>query len=358
MAGLCLELASVGPGVAQVWVDFEVGRSSHDLIASQLSTDDLVISLRYAGGPWLAVSGAIPLTDSGRSWGAAALGGEWLHRGIGPVSVGVVATGQLYGFDAGPEVRTGSAWGLVASGAPTLRIAHGNGYLRLNAGPIASLGDASANEDLRWHHSGLAVAGYSTNFGSTIEAVARYAGVEGRGYPFIGAELSHTLPKGGVWGRGGKWTAMAAEGVEWGAGAYWSAFSRFEVYGSFQREALDPIYRIAPRQNWTFGLSYALRPQAFRESVTVPLEIPTEAGSIRIGRREVSSPPSIAGDFTEWIPVPMELEGAFWVARFDFGPGLYHFAFVDASGNWFLPESIVHRVPDGFGGENGVILVQ
>jgi hypothetical protein len=54
----------------------------------------------------------------------------------------------------------------------------------------------------------------------------------------------------------------------------------------------------------------------------------------------------------------MEQEGAFWVTNLDLPPGLYRFAFLDAEGNWFLPESVVHRVPDGFGGENGIIVVQ
>jgi hypothetical protein len=361
---LCLLISLVAgfvdpaAGLSQVWLDLEVGRSSHDLVASQLSSDDLIVSLRYAGTPWIAVSGAAPLAGSGGPWGAAAVGGDWFRDLTGPLSIGVAATGQIYGFGAGSEERTGSDWGLVTGAAPVLRLDRGSGYAEVSSGPILSWGDASADGDLRRHHSSVAAAGLTIRSASTIEAVARYLRADGRGYPFVGAGFSHSLTFGGLWGRGGIWTDLPEDGSEWSAGAFWSASPRFEVYGSFQQQALDPIFRIAPRQNWTLGLSYALRPAASNESIGLPLAMAATASSFRIAGDDVSSRPSIAADFTGWTPVPMEQDGSFWVATFELAPGLYRYSFVDANGAWFLPDSVVHRVPDGFGGENGVIVVQ
>ena len=71
----------------------------------------------------------------------------------------------------------------------------------------------------------------------------------------------------------------------------------------------------------------------------------------------ISAAPSIAGDFTDWEPVPMRRNGDQWEASFDLEPGVYHYSFVRSDGSWFLPDTIRNRVDDGFGGMNAVLVV-
>jgi hypothetical protein len=60
--------------------------------------------------------------------------------------------------------------------------------------------------------------------------------------------------------------------------------------------------------------------------------------------------PSVAGEFSEWRPVAMTRAGDEWVLDLPLQSGVYRYAFVDASGEWFVPERYPGRVEDGFGG--------
>ena len=66
---------------------------------------------------------------------------------------------------------------------------------------------------------------------------------------------------------------------------------------------------------------------------------------------------SIAGDFNNWQPAPMEREGGDWIVRLPLSPGVYHYAFRAASGDWFVPPSTPGRRDDGMGGFVAVLVV-
>lgn len=64
----------------------------------------------------------------------------------------------------------------------------------------------------------------------------------------------------------------------------------------------------------------------------------------------------IAGDFSEWKPLPLVREGADWVARVPLTPGKYHIGVRANLGPWRAPRNLA-RVRDDFGGESGLIVI-
>jgi 1,4-alpha-glucan branching enzyme len=66
---------------------------------------------------------------------------------------------------------------------------------------------------------------------------------------------------------------------------------------------------------------------------------------------------SIAGDFNNWQPAPMQREGGEWIVRLPLGPGVYNYTFRSASGEWFVPPSTAGRRDDGMGGYVAVLVV-
>ncbi|MGH9346917.1 MAG: hypothetical protein ACRD26_06570 [Vicinamibacterales bacterium] len=66
---------------------------------------------------------------------------------------------------------------------------------------------------------------------------------------------------------------------------------------------------------------------------------------------------SIAGDFNNWRPVPMQREGNAWMIRLPLAAGVYHYAFRSETGTWFVPATAAGRRDDGMGGEVAVLVV-
>jgi hypothetical protein len=64
----------------------------------------------------------------------------------------------------------------------------------------------------------------------------------------------------------------------------------------------------------------------------------------------------IAGDFSEWEPVPLEREGPYFVARVRLPPGKYRVAVRINLGVWRAPRNLA-RVRDDYGGEAGLIVI-
>ena len=64
----------------------------------------------------------------------------------------------------------------------------------------------------------------------------------------------------------------------------------------------------------------------------------------------------IAGDFSEWAPLPLERVGDDWEARLPLEPGVYRLNLRLDGGPWVAPPGLPAE-RDGFGGEVGVLIV-
>ena len=64
----------------------------------------------------------------------------------------------------------------------------------------------------------------------------------------------------------------------------------------------------------------------------------------------------VAGDFSDWQPLPLERDGNQWIARVVLPPGKYHLGIRANHGTWRAPRNLA-RVHDDFGGESGLIVI-
>jgi hypothetical protein len=66
----------------------------------------------------------------------------------------------------------------------------------------------------------------------------------------------------------------------------------------------------------------------------------------------------VAGEWTEWVTVPLEVDGrGRRVLRTRLRPGVYRFVLVSAEGRFFVPAGVT-TVPDDFGGVVGLLVVR
>jgi hypothetical protein len=54
----------------------------------------------------------------------------------------------------------------------------------------------------------------------------------------------------------------------------------------------------------------------------------------------------------------MQQSGDAWTYTTELAPGVYNYAFVDASGKWFVPDGHPGRKDDGMGGAVAVLVVR
>jgi 1,4-alpha-glucan branching enzyme len=76
-------------------------------------------------------------------------------------------------------------------------------------------------------------------------------------------------------------------------------------------------------------------------------------------RRPDAASVAIAGDFNGWSTSshPMMRAGDRWTAVVALPPGEHLFMYVIDGDTWIEPPSVADRVPDGFGGWNGRVVV-
>ena len=124
----------------------------------------------------------------------------------------------------------------------------------------------------------------------------------------------------------------------WGGGVAVALTARSSVWASVRQEATDPLYWNTTRRTWSVGLTQRLG------RITSPIRLvpATESGGVLVTLRAADAPSgeiSIAGDFNNWQPTPMQREGDRWVVRLLIGAGVYHYAFRSSTGTWFVPSS-------------------
>jgi hypothetical protein len=107
-------------------------------------------------------------------------------------------------------------------------------------------------------------------------------------------------------------------------------------------------------------MEHRITQQLGRVAVPIRPLSASQGGRVLVTLRVSDAPPgevSIAGDFNNWQPTPMQREGDNWVVRLPLAVGAYHYAFRSANGTWFVPSSTPGRRNDGMGGHVAVLLV-
>ena len=342
---------------AQGWsADVSAGRVVYDPVSASVGTSNVMGGLRYDASrdAWVYGAGALPAGDGGTFWASTGAGGRVTAAagGAGRVSVGVDLGGHAFSFR--DRVANEAGTGGTLEAIPFARVTAGGGFVEGRGGWRGqTLSFLGVRENRAVFESGIR-GGYGNGF--RVEGDARWVHASEGTYPFVGATVAYASGRVDVWGQAGKWVATDLDERVWSLGSGVSLGPRTSVWGSVRQEAPDPLYWNSTRRTWSVGLTQRLG------RVAPPLvPVPSSDGGAVLIRVSVSDAPfgavSIAGDFNNWQPTPMVREGDEWVTRLSLAPGVYHYAFRSADGEWFVPASTAGRRDDGMGGYLAVLLV-
>ena len=359
IAALMVSLVALSHATAargQGWsADVSAGRLVYEPLSANVSTSSLIGSLRYdtRSDTWVYGTVAAPGSD-GTLWGAVGTGGRvmlnrsQLHR----VSVG--ADVGVHGYSFRDRVVDQVGTGGTLEAIPFARVSEGAGFIEGRAGWRGhTLSFAGVRENRGVFETG-ARGGYGTTL--SVEGDARWVHAPEGTYPFVGATVAYDVSPVQLWGHAGKWMAIDLDERVWGLGSGVSLGARTTVWASVRQDAPDPLYWNSTRRSWSVGLTQRLG----RVPAPIVPVASSPAGAVAIRLSATDAPSgtvSIAGDFNNWQPAPMQREGGEWIVRLPLTPGVYHYTFRSATGEWFVPPSAAGRRDDGLGGYVAVLVV-
>ncbi len=141
------------------------------------------------------------------------------------------------------------------------------------------------------------------------------------------------------------------------------ATERVAVLLAGGRQLADPLRGLPQADLVTVSARISLGPQPLpvmeRSEIAQAQVIPMAGGGGELVVRVLANDTlfvQVAGDFSEWQPLPMERDGAFWVARVRLPPGKYRVAVAVNQGQWRAPRNLA-RVRDDYGGEAGLLVI-
>lgn len=354
-----------GRAAAQEWtLDVYGGHVAYDLASSTVGEASALLGVRYRDPShrWLYLSTGIPLGSDDALWGATGAGTRLLGN-AGPVEIGADLSAQGFLYRDATSSATGA--GGILDLRPLAAVAGNRIRLELRSGWVG-YGNAIDTVSVRrgLHDSDLTLRLSPVAEVRLTGTLRHVRGREGD-FTFGGGQVAVQVGPVQVWGSLGGWASDLLPTAEWGAGASYGldGAGRTVLAASVRQDATDPVYWNRPRTRWSVGISRALgdrgRAEALPRSRTSSIAPEVADGTVRIELPKTGSggPPAIAGDFTDWEPVPMTDGGDHWVVTFQLEPGVYRYAFRTSSGDWYVPESEPSRRPDGFGGHVAVLVV-
>ncbi len=354
------------PLEAQWRVDAQAGRLQYET-APQAATTSIGLGLdRSTGSSAFGVSAGLPFSSDEPVWGA--LYGSRRFSSEGALRFGVDLGASAFGYridapDTTPLLPLGdlegdplTGWGGAVEVMPLVtwtRVVE----TELRAGVVALTGASNgADRSDRTAFVADGFVGASPFAGLRARAIGRWVDAEEGTFPYAGLSIVWTRGVT-VWGSLGRWFADAAETVSWGAGASVRLGNRIALSLNGTHEPIDPVYDSPSRTSWGIGISVWLS-DAATVAEPVPALYREGVATIALDADDIDGIPSIAGDFNGWTPEPMERDGEAWVHRVPLPPGVYNYAFVDESGEWFVPQETPGRRSDGMGGYVAVLIIE
>jgi hypothetical protein len=352
LIGALVLLAAGVADARQTSLDLYGGESLYRQTAGDFSTGTLVAALRHGGPPgtaghsWAAV--AAPLTDSAPWWVA---GGGAHQLGVPGTPFGLEFGGSGYawrepeaaidGFGATLELRPNIAVRL----SPSFQLQAETGWAQY----------LHAAGDVRSARGGPGAAARLTRNGLVRTTVgARWVQVPEGNFVAAHAEFQSALGPALLHASAEQWIAGALRENAWSLAAATPVGGSLHVWSAVRQEAREPLYWNARRISWSAGVSIPLtRPPLIAAPVaragTVTLRVPASAAA---------GPISVAGEFSDWEPVPMHRAGGAWQIELALTAGAYRYSFIDGNGRWFVPAATPGRMEDGFGGYVALLVVE
>lgn len=344
--------------------DFRLGEQS----AAATTSVGLGVAYEASAG-WFRLSAGVPTGAEDPLWGAAETGGR-LDTNAGPVTLGVDVAAQGFlqrytrqlehpgGVLQPPTVTEGTATGFgVALQALPFAAAHAGPVTLRAQGGWSGYRSGLEDTDLTRHVAlaGIELTGQPT--GSVlVGASARRYWADDTEYTLAGGSLMWAHPSVTLWATAGRWLEPADHPLSWSAGAQVPVGRRLELALQARDDSFDPLYASAPRRSWTLGVRVRLG-DVPSTAAPVPASYERGVATIALPASSARGVPRIAGDFTDWQPVPMTRDGDTWSYQAALAPGVYEYAFVDGNGTWFVPPSTPGRRDDGMGGFVALLVV-
>lgn len=344
---------------AQRWiVEASAGAAEYDALAGEVGSTNVIVGARREGRVWTAAYGGIPVDSAAVPWIAGGAGGRW-SAPVRGLQAGLDGGLLGYGFRAGQPGRSGggaTVWAMPFVGRRA-GILHLEGYAGATHHATRFDGDAAGRTLVE---GGVRSAVVVADRLSLISA-GRVVRAEEAVYPYAGGRMEMARGTAAAWVSAGRWLHDELDDSEWGVGVRFGLPAALTLRASYERAANDPLYWNGARSAWSIGLSRAFggTPAAVLErSAREAVYGAGEEIVLRVTAEEAGEGvPLVAGDFTGWEPIRMKRVAGGWEARFTLAEGMYRFAFRREAGQWFLPERVRSRADDGFGGENGVLMV-
>jgi hypothetical protein len=347
---------------AQEWrATAQVGRVDYGSTpAGAAGNANMVLGLSHsAPANWMGVSAALPLGND-PFW--AVLAGWKRAQTRGPAGLLLDLSGHGFvqrqpatatlpgtsssvdGAGAGGDIRAGA---YARTGAMALELQGGAAAERSRQGGVVQERFLpAANARLTLARSPLTLVGEARGWWNGSE---RHA--------WTGGTVQVTDGPVQLWGGAGRWVAGGVNGVTWNAGGRVGVGGQLELQLAARGNTFDPLYLTATGTTFSLGLSARIGRAPLGSLAPVAPRGKDGRAVIRIAARDAAGAPCIAGDFTNWKPVPMAREGGHWTYAAHLEPGVYHYAFVAANGTWFVPRSVPGRQDDGMGGQTAVLVV-
>lgn len=376
-AGLSAALGltmSVAPLAAQDWhASAHAGRirsaldpAPSESFALGLQYDDPNTGLRLTGGVPIRSDDA--LRGGASAWTRLAVRRRGVLAGLDLAGSAFLAADRVEQpatplpgpFDPPSPVRADrSGHALAGQAMPVLGYERAHVQLHARAGVsryAATFGEQRSDRSVRLADlqltvtpaSSLAIVPVVRRVQASGEAASTFAGVS--------AVTASTL--GSLWASVGHWAGGRSEGTPWSAGGRLALHPLVSLDGAVRRDTYDPLYLQPAQTSWSIGLSVLISGRPRPVAPPVPAAYVNGRATIRLPVSATSARPSIAGDFNDWKPMPMEREGDRWTYTVALQRGVYNYAFVGADGTWFVPESVPGRKDDGMGGHVAVLVVR
>lgn len=377
LTSIAIGLAWIAPltGLpAQAWyATLQAGRIRSTLDPAGDTPNSFALGLRFDdASTGLRVSAGVPTSAAEPLWGGA---GAWkrLSAPFGRVRAGIdLAANAFASFDRAPAAdvvpgpfdppplpspdRSGSA--LAGQVLPVLGVGIPGAEVQARYGLsryAAWFGDATARRSVQL--ADVQVTWSPVRSLAVVPVLRRVAARRESPATFAGLSLVGASSSGSAWASVGTWRVDAVTDAQWSAGARVQVHPQLSLEAGVRHDGVDPLYLQPAQTAWSVGASVLLaRPRT--AAPPVPSAYADGRATIRLPVASSGSQPSIAGDFNDWKPAPMQRAGAHWTYTVAVQPGVYNYAFVRRSGEWFVPRDVPGRKEDGMGGWVAVLVVR
>jgi hypothetical protein len=344
---------------AQEWnLDTYAGRASYKVAPGSVASQTGVLGIRFNQDRRIFQAAvAAPFSNEDVMWGMAEVGDRFAIR-RGDLAAG--ADVSLFAHGQRDRVANIAGHGLVVEALPMVSRRLGAGVLEVRSGPRwygAWLGDADWTRtlwttDLR--------AGIAPGESLGLESSVRHErGQQGEAYTRAGFSVAAMLGRTTLRGSLGGWVhGVADANPEWEFSVAIPLRPNVSISTTAGHESFSPQFLGPPRTSWSAGMTFRIGGRRAPARDTVAETHPNSRIVLRLPLQEVHTPPpSVAGDFTNWMPVRMERGENEWRLSVELPAGVHHFAYLNADGKWFVPESAPNRTDDGMGGWVAVLVI-